>query len=87
MAPERMGEWTDATFLEAEPGGASSPGQLIHLKARSLGRSWPVTIAVGDIDPQERWIDMLVRMPFGIENHEHVTLTPTPKGGTLIRFN
>jgi hypothetical protein len=39
------------------------------------------------VDPQRRWIDLLVRLPFGIDNHEHVTLTETKDGGTLVRLN
>ncbi len=87
MAPERFGEWTDATFVKAEPRGTVRQGQVIHLTAPSLGRSWPVTIMVRDLDPQRRWLDLLVRLPFGVENHEHVTLTETPAKGTLVRLN
>jgi hypothetical protein len=42
---------------------------------------------VVDMDPQRGWIDLLAHLPFGIDNHEHLTLTPTDAGGTLIRFN
>jgi uncharacterized protein YndB with AHSA1/START domain len=85
--PERFGEWNGANFVSAEPPGTVKPGQTLHLTAPALGRQWPVTIEVRDIDPQSRWIDLLVRLPFGIENHEHVTLTQTKEGGTLVRFN
>jgi ligand-binding SRPBCC domain-containing protein len=85
--PERFGEWQDATFVSASPPGPVVPGQTIHLSARSMGRSWPVTLEVRNVDPQRRWIDLLVRLPFGIDNHEHVTLAETKNGGTLVRFN
>lgn len=85
--PERFEEWQDAKFVSADPPGGVKPGQTIHLKALGLGRSWPVSIEVGDIDQQHRWIDLLVRLPFGIDNHERVTLTQTEAGGTLVRFN
>jgi ligand-binding SRPBCC domain-containing protein len=85
--PERFGEWQDATFVSASPPGPVMPGQTIHLSARSVGRSWPVTIEVRNVDPQRRWIDLLVLLPFGIDNHEHVTLAETKNGGTLVRFN
>jgi hypothetical protein len=39
------------------------------------------------MDPERRWVDILVHLPFGIDNYEHLTLTPTEEGGTLIRFN
>lgn len=85
--PERFGEWQDATFVSASPPGPIQPGQVIKLSARSLGRRWPVTIEVRDLDPQRRWIELLVRLPFGIDNHEHVTLTEPKDGGTLVRLN
>lgn len=85
--PERFGEWNDATFVAAEPPGPVKPGQTIHLTAPSLGRKWPISIDVVKMDPQRRWIDLLVHLPFGLENHEHVTLTETKEGGTLVRFN
>jgi hypothetical protein len=82
-----LGEWLDATFVAASPPGPVKPGQIIYLSARSLGRSWPVSMDVVDVDPQSRWIDLLVRLPFGVENHERVTLSETKGGGTLVRFN
>ena len=85
--PERFGEWNDATFVLSEPPGPVAPGQTIHLTAPSFGRSWRVDIQVRGLDPHHRWIDLVVRLPFGIENHEHLTLTSTDAGGTLVRFN
>ena len=55
--------------------------------APELGREWPVRIDVLDMDPQHRWIDLLVHLPFGVQNHEHITLTQTKEGGTLVRLN
>ena len=87
IAPERFGEWTDADFVSADPAGPAAPGQVIHLGASGLGRVWPLTMDIGDMDPSRRWIDMVVRLPFAIRVDEHITLTPTPEGGTLVRFN
>jgi uncharacterized protein YndB with AHSA1/START domain len=85
--PERYGEWLDATFVGASPPGRVTPGQIIHMSAPSLGRRWPVSIEVVDVDQQSRWIDLIARLPFGVENHERVTLSETTGGGTLVRFN
>lgn len=84
---ERFGDWNDATFVSAEPPGPIAPGQVIHLAAPALGRKWALTIEVGEVDPQRRWIDLLIHLPFGVDNHERVTLTQTDAGGTLVRFN
>jgi uncharacterized protein YndB with AHSA1/START domain len=85
--PERFSEWNDAVFVRAEPPGPVRTGQVIHFTTAAFGRTWPVTIEVRDIDPQSRWIDLLVHLPLGVDNHEHVTLTATKEGGTLVRFN
>ena len=55
--------------------------------APAFGRDWPLTIDVRDLDPQHRWIDLVAHLPFGVDNHEHLTLTETKDGGTLVRFN
>ena len=86
-ATERLGEWVDARVVSAEPPGPARPGQTIHLLASSLGRKWPVRIDVVDMDPRHRWIDLVAYLPFGVANHEHLALTETKDGGTLVRFN
>ena len=85
--PERFGEWLGARFVSAEPPGPIRPGQVINLRAPSLAMQWPVRMDVRDMDPQRRWIDLVVFLPFGVENHERVTLSETKDGGTLVRFN
>ena len=87
MATDRYGEWTDARFVRAVPPGPATRGQVVVFAAPVLGRALRFTITIEDLDPKQRWIDMLVRLPFGIDNHEHLTLTDTKEGGTLIRFN
>ena len=84
---EHLGDWTDATVVKVVPRGRAQPGQVVSLTARGFGRVWPVTIEVGEIDAGHRWIDFLARLPLGIDNHEHLTLTEQPEGGTLVRFN
>jgi hypothetical protein len=84
---ERLEEWQDARFVSSTPPGPMATGQRIALAARGLGRWWPVTIDVGKIDPGRRWIDLVVHLPLGIVNREHVTLTETESGGTLVRLN
>ncbi len=85
--PERLGEWADAEFVGAEPRGPMLAGQKIRLEAPEFGRRWPVTINVDSLDPVNRWIDLRVSLPFGVINHEHITLTATETGGSLVRFN
>jgi uncharacterized protein YndB with AHSA1/START domain len=84
--PERFGDWVDARFVTAEPSGPTLPGQVIRMSAPEFGREWPVRIDVVELDPQQRWIDLVVYLPFDVQNHERITLTETPRG-TLVRFN
>jgi len=86
-APESFGEWADADYVASDPPGPIEPGQSVHLSAKGLGRRWPVTIDVGDIDPQRHALNLVVHLPFGVDNHNHITLTARPDGGTLVRFN
>lgn len=86
-APERLGEWTDARVVSVEPPGPARPGQQIHMRAPAFGMEFPVRIEVGEMDPRRRWIDLVAHLPFGVVNFEHLTLTETPDGGTLVRFN
>ena len=86
VKPESYGEWTDATFVSSRPPGAVVSGTVISMKAW-FGRDWPITLEVTDLDPNRRWIDVIARLPFGIDNHEHLTLSETAGGGTLVRFN
>ena len=85
--PQRFGEWLGASFVSAEPPGPVAPGQVINLTAPALGRHWSVRMDVRGMDPQHRWLDLIVHLPFGVENYERVTLTDTKEGGTLVRFN
>ena len=86
-ATDRLGDWTDAAVVRVEPPGPAQKGQVIWMGGRALGRQWRFSIDVREVDPQHRWIDLVVHLPFGIENYEHLTLTETKEGGTLIRFN
>ncbi len=85
--PARFGDWLDVTLSSAAPPGAVVAGRLYRFETRELGRTWPVDIEVTGVDPAHRWIDLRVRLPFGIVNDEHVTLSPTAGGDTLVRFN
>ena len=85
-SPERYGDWLDARYVSADPPGPLKPGQVILLSTPELGREWPVRIDVRDMDPQQRWLEMIIHLPFGVVNHERITLTDT-KRGTLVRFN
>lgn len=85
--PQRYGDWMGVDVVNVHPPGAASPGQHIDLAARAFGRRWQMTIDIGQIDPDHRWIDMLVKLPFDIVNRERVSLSSMDGERTLVRFN
>ena len=83
---ERWRDWSGAVVRAMEPGGPMRSGQVVRLSAPVL-RFLKFTIDIAGVDPAHRWIDLVARFPFGIVNYEHLTLTETAEGGTLVRFN
>lgn len=84
--PERYADWNDAMYLGADPPGPMTKGQVVHLASRALGRTWRLDMTVRDIDRDRGWIAVDVRLPFGIENRERLSVSETPDG-TLLRLN
>jgi uncharacterized protein YndB with AHSA1/START domain len=78
--------WSGAELVHAEPAGPVVAGQRISLRARALGRWWPVRIDVHEAVPPSRLV-VDVRLPFGIVNHETVQIVPEADGRSLVRFN
>jgi ligand-binding SRPBCC domain-containing protein len=85
--PEGFGEWLDAEVVAIRPPGPAVAGQRIDMAAPGFGHRWRVTIDIDAVDAGGRWIELSVRLPFGIVNHERVTLTELDAGHTLVRFN
>jgi len=46
-----------------------------------------VRVEIGSVDVDRRRVGMDIRLPFGVMNHELVTVDPTAAGGALVRFN
>jgi len=85
--PKAYELWADARLISSEPPGPVRAGTALRMKSPGFGRQWPVRLDITGLDPDRRWIDIVARLPLGIENHEHLTLTEMPDGRTLIRFN
>ena len=85
--PKAYELWADARLLSSEPPGPVRAGTVLRMMAPGFGREWPVRLEVPGLDSNRRWIDIVVHLPLGIVNQEHLTLAERPDGGTLIRFN
>jgi len=85
-SPEGLDAWVDATLLSADPDGPARPGQRLRLETGALGRRFPVTIDVLEVDEEAHRLRLLVALPLGVVNDENVTLSPAGGGGTLVRL-
>ena len=84
--PESYQVWADIELLRAEPPGEVTAGQRIFFGTRALGRSWPVSFQVGAVDAP-RSLELTIELPFGIVNHEHITVLPLGTRKTRVAFN
>ena len=83
---EGYNRWADATVVAAVPPGPAEPGQCIELRSWALGRGWPVHFEIGAVEPMHG-IEITVRLPFGIVNHEHISLVALSDRETRVSFN
>jgi len=63
--------WWDAHTLSIVPEGPAAPGQKLYAET-ALGKRWPVTITVEDVDQAKREIRLMTVLPFGITVHNHI---------------
>ncbi|TMF89174.1 MAG: hypothetical protein E6I08_05440 [Chloroflexi bacterium] len=79
--------WIGGEVRSVAPPGPMAPGQVIQLVTRELGLGFRVRVEIGSVDVDRRRVGMDIRLPFGVMNHELVTVDPTAAGGALVRFN
>ena len=85
--PARLDEWWDAKLRRVTPSGPLAPGQRIEATTGPLrvhsalpGRD------VLEVDPAAHRLHLLIRVPFGITNDEHVVLAPLGPDRCRISF-
>jgi hypothetical protein len=84
---ERYPEWADVRLVSAEPPGPLAPGQRLRFTSRELGRDWPVVFEIHEVDSLRHRLGVDVRLPFGVVNHELITVAEAGPGRALVRFN
>jgi hypothetical protein len=52
----------------------------------ALGKQWEVHLTVQGVTPEERQIDLLTQLPFGIRVHNHIKCTPLDSQHTRVSF-
>jgi uncharacterized protein YndB with AHSA1/START domain len=85
--PDGLDTWADAILVSADPAGPARPGQRLRMTTTpALGRTFPVTIDVLEVDVERHRLRFRVDLPLGLVNDETVTITDAGDGRTLVRF-
>ncbi len=79
-------KWADARLAAAEPPGPVVEGRRIDFTTRELGRTWPVRFTVGGVHEPES-LDLLIELPLGLVNREHIVMVPISPTETRVTFN
>ena len=86
MEPEGWTDWSTARLEAAEPNGPMHAGQQLYFSSRAFGRRWRAVTRVIRVTPERHTMDVDVSVPFGIINHEHLSVTSLPDGRTHVQF-
>ncbi len=78
--------WMGVEVQRVDPPGPLQPGQALLLSVRALGRRWYTRMEIDAMDQEKGFIDMRVLLPFGMVNHEHMTLAPVLNGACRVQF-
>jgi hypothetical protein len=74
--PADWGSFFDADVLSVEPAGAAVVGQRIRLASGPWPARFRLLFEFTQIDEARGILDLEIRLPFGIVNHEHLVCTP-----------
>jgi len=86
MDPTKWTDWSTARLEAAAPNGPLHAGQQLHFSSRAFGRRWHAVTTVRSIAVERHSVDVDVSVPFGIINHEHLSLVSLPDRRTHVQF-
>jgi ligand-binding SRPBCC domain-containing protein len=86
MDPDTWTEWSTARLEAATPHGQLHAGQRLYFSSRAFGRRWRAVTTVVRVTAERHTIDVDVSVPFGITNHEHLSVSSVPDGKTHVQF-
>jgi ligand-binding SRPBCC domain-containing protein len=86
MDPLKWTDWSTARLEAARPEGPLHTGQRLYFSSRAFGMRWHAVTTVTSVAAQPHSLDVDVSVPFGIVNHEHLTLVSLPDGRTHVQF-
>jgi hypothetical protein len=86
MDPRKWTDWSTARLEAAKPDGPLHVGQQLYFSSRAFGRRWNAVTTVISITKERNCLDIDVSVPFGIVNHEHLSLVSLPNDRTCVQF-
>lgn len=84
--PARYGEWWDARVGQIMPEGSLCPSQVITLKSKALGKSWPITFEVETVDAMKHQVPIHVIMPLGMILENYISCVPVDATTTRVQY-
>jgi ligand-binding SRPBCC domain-containing protein len=86
MDPRKWTDWSTARLEAAKPDGPLQAGQRLYFSSRAFGRRWHAVTTVTSVAAERHSLDVDVSVPFGIVNHEHLSLLSLPDRRTHVQF-
>jgi hypothetical protein len=77
--------WWSAHTRSIVPEGPVAPGQKLYAET-ALGKRWPVTVTVKNVDQAKREIHLITVLPFGITVHNHISCLPLDSAHCRVSF-
>jgi hypothetical protein len=84
--PANYALWWDAQTQSIVPEGPASAGQNIYAQTTALGKHWPVTVMVKNVDEARLQIHLSTVLPWGITVHNHITCVPLDSDHCRVSF-
>ena len=84
--PSRWDEWADAKTERIVPEGPASPGQVVSVTSRALGRTWCVSFRIEQVNPDKHQLLSLVTFPLWIMLHETIICTSTNATSCRVQY-
>ncbi len=79
-------QWWDARMERVEPPGPAQPGQILYATSRALGRTWPVTLKVEQVDVARHQLHLQTTLPLGITMVNHISCARVSDTTTRVQF-
>jgi ligand-binding SRPBCC domain-containing protein len=84
--PGKWTDWSTGRLEAARPDGPLHVGQQLYFSSRAFGRRWHAVTTVRSVAAEQHSLDVDVSVPFGIVNHEHLSLVSLPEDRTYVQF-